>query len=377
MNLRPGALLPEGCDVLLVTVTDRETKALKAALDEVFGKRKPSVLHGERRTYADYSVLGGAHIVHVRSEPGSGTPGGSSSTVADAIREVAPGAVVMVGIAFGVNEQTHTLGTILVSKQLQDYDVQRIGTRKNATSSRNRETAAIVMRGDKVTASVRLLARLRNVAEEWTDSSIEFGLMLSGEKLVDNLDYRKSLEDLCPEALGGEMEGRGLYAEAKDRAEWIIVKAICDWADGHKRTDKVKNQIVAARMSAVFVARALEKGGFARPGKRSAVSESAAAKPAPTQRSQSKRAKLKTCLRTFKKMLGDGGYYEDWGTTVGVWAQSWKHWMQENLTAEQLIEWRQAIQDPKGGFLMKDVDRLDAGYSRIESLLTSLARVYN
>jgi nucleoside phosphorylase len=38
-----------------------------------------------------------------------------------------------------------------------------------------------------------------------------------------------------PYAIGGEMEGVGLAAAAeRERCEWILVKGICDWADGEK-----------------------------------------------------------------------------------------------------------------------------------------------
>ena len=42
-----------------------------------------------------------------------------------------------------------------------------------------------------------------------------------------------------PEAIGGEMEGAWkLYvACAYEKVDWLLVKAICDWADGQKCTD--------------------------------------------------------------------------------------------------------------------------------------------
>jgi nucleoside phosphorylase len=61
------------------------------------------------------------------------------------------------------------------------------------------------------------------------------GQILSGEKLVDSLDFKNSLLKRYPEALGGEMEGAGLFAAAdRSKVEWIVVKAICDWGDGNK-----------------------------------------------------------------------------------------------------------------------------------------------
>lgn len=51
------------------------------------------------------------------------------------------------------------------------------------------------------------------------------------------------LRKLAPEAPGGEMEGTGLYSAAqRKKVDWLLVKAVCDWADGKKeRTRKHLN----------------------------------------------------------------------------------------------------------------------------------------
>ncbi|KJV05995.1 hypothetical protein [Methylocucumis oryzae] len=47
---------------------------------------------------------------------------------------------------------------------------------------------------------------------------LEFGQILTGEKLVDNVDYRDNLKAIYAiEAIGGEMEGSGLYTSAHDK----------------------------------------------------------------------------------------------------------------------------------------------------------------
>ena len=87
--------------------------------------------------------------------------------------------------------------------------------------------------------------------------------MLSGEKLVDNLAFRQELLAFEPEAIGGEMEGAGLYVACQDRhVDWILVKAICDWADGNKATDKDARQATAACNAALFVLHTLQKVGL-------------------------------------------------------------------------------------------------------------------
>ncbi len=103
--------------------------------------------------------------------------------------------------------------------------------------------------GDRTTASERLLNRFRNDDNYWQGKAqTHFGLVLSGEKLVNDPGFRDSLLEEEPEAIGGEMEGAGLYAATREaKVDWILVKAICDWADGHKNDNA---QTSAARNAA-------------------------------------------------------------------------------------------------------------------------------
>ncbi len=162
--------------------------------------------------------------------------------------------MLLVGIAFGVDEKKQRIGDILIAQQLQLYDLQRVGADR------------IVLRGDKPHASLRLIDYFRQADLDWNDAKVEFGLILSGEKLVDNLDYREQLKQFGPEALGGEMEGAGLYVACQDaQVDWIVIKAICDWADGHKQRNKTARQQLAAGNAAAFVAQALQRAPLKRP----------------------------------------------------------------------------------------------------------------
>ncbi|WP_312716860.1 hypothetical protein [Sphingobacterium multivorum] len=69
--------------------------------------------------------------------------------------------------------------------------------------------------------------------------------IFSGEELVNDLVRRNEIEKINPLAKGGEMEGAGLYAAANGQSEWILVKGICDYADGNKDKDKDDNQVIA------------------------------------------------------------------------------------------------------------------------------------
>jgi nucleoside phosphorylase len=233
-------------DVLVVTVNERETKAIFAAFRSVVGK-DPTPIPIDKRTYWRLGNVNGAEIYHALSEMGSGGVGGMQQTVDKAIRALRPAAVFAVGVAFGVDEEDQAIGDILFSTQLQLYELQRVGEKET------------VLRGDKPHASAWLINLLNSVAwTTWSGASVRRGLMLTGEKLVDNPSLRAKLIRLVPEAIGGEMEGAGLYVSSHDHhVDWIVVKAICDWA-ANKGEDKKARQEVAAKNAAEFVVHALQ-----------------------------------------------------------------------------------------------------------------------
>lgn len=228
-------------DVLLVTVTKVESRAVLQTFEEATGQRA-RILRIADRVYRDLGRVNGAKVCLALSEMGAGGLGAAQQAIQKGIAALRPSAVVMVGIAFGINPAKQAIGDILVSRQLMLYELQRVGA------------TTILPRGDRPHASPSLLNQMQNADIDWDGARVRFGLILTGEKLVDNLDYCQQLQRLEPEALGGEMEGAGLYAACQDaKVDWILVKAICDWADGNKAQDKEVRQELAARNAALFV----------------------------------------------------------------------------------------------------------------------------
>jgi hypothetical protein len=81
--------------------------------------------------------------------------------------------------------------------------------------------------------------------------------------LIDDPDFKAKLQKEYPEAIGGEMEAAGAYAAAEfDKRDWIVVKAVCDYADGNKGENKQENQEIAAQNAAKLVFHVLEQGKF-------------------------------------------------------------------------------------------------------------------
>lgn len=240
--------MPSKADILIVTVTKVESQAVLATFKDATGQAaRTETING--RVYRHLGEINGARILLGISGMGSGGLGGSQQEIARSIESLNPAAVIMVGIAFGVDEEKQKIGDVLVSEHLRLYDLQRVGT------------PDVILRGSRPDASSWLLSYLRSADIDWDEeqAKIRFGLVLTGDKLVDNVDYRNQLISFEKEAIGGEMEGAGLYAACQDaKTDWILVKAICDWADGDKETDKKPRQKLAATNAAAFVLHALQ-----------------------------------------------------------------------------------------------------------------------
>ena len=195
-------------DVLIVTVTEVESRAVIEVFEKFVGN-KPKPKSIKDRFYFDLGVINNARVVLTQSEMGSGGLGASQQTVSKGIESLSPAAVIMVGIAFGVNEEKQKIGDILVTEQLRLYDLQRIGTKGNE--------AKIILRGDKPHASPWLINHFKSANLLWQGAKVRFGQVLTGEKLVDNIDFRDQLRYFEAEAIGGEMEGAGLYVACQDK----------------------------------------------------------------------------------------------------------------------------------------------------------------
>ena len=199
-------------------------------------------------------LLGRHQTVLVMSDPGAIGRGASILTTFEAIQRWNPKAVIAVGFAFGMDPDKQSIADILISRTVTSYEPQRV------------QDDRWIPRGSTVEAGQHLVNRFVNV-HAWEfrrpDGSIvraKPGQILSGEKLVDSLNFRDSLLEKYPEGLGGEMEGAGLFAAA-DRAkvEWIIVKGICDWGDGNKHK---KYQALAAAAAVSLVEHVLSEEGI-------------------------------------------------------------------------------------------------------------------
>jgi nucleoside phosphorylase len=214
-------------DVVIITATEVEMRAVMH-LVEPYPRRKSVLLAfvGPETYYL--GKFGAYKVVVTKCRMGSIGEGSVILATTQAQNVWHPKAIIMVGIAFGRDPAKQKIGDVLVASQIIPYEQQRVGEQ-------------VIFRGPIPPSNTTLLNRFEN-APTWhfarpdgKDCDLLVGPILSGEKLVDNPEFKLHLFHQFPQAIGGEMEGAGLCAASgRIGTAWILVKSICDWGDGKK-----------------------------------------------------------------------------------------------------------------------------------------------
>lgn len=250
-------IMPTEVDVVVLVTTQIEYDTMRKRLEAATGGAQPTAYAGSS-TYTLYGQIGGATVALVRSSMGSSGPGGSTLTISDAVTRLQPWAVVAVGIAFAIDEAKSPIGQVLLSEQLVEYEPQRVGADEAGAMK-------IVHRGGRTPGSPILLSRFRDSQLDAQGLDVKSGQLLSGEKLIDNPDFKAALVEAFPDAIGGEMEGAGVFAATSRAAVHVlVVKAVCDYAM-QKSDGKKERQEIAASAAADAFMHVLRSGGLARP----------------------------------------------------------------------------------------------------------------
>lgn len=218
----------------------------KEAFEKIFEFEKKEYIKGKSYKIGKFGMYDVAYI-HI-DEQGISSPI-TIPLVGELIREIEPIGVVMVGIAFGADEQSQKIGDVLISKNIITYDPEKIRENDNEYKENVKE------------AGFQLFNAFSN-NEDWIHyidgteiSTIHRGTILTGSKLINNRSFRNKLindfEKYSP--IGGEMEAYGIYSICKLHgvAEWIIVKGICDWAYD-KDNKKEEYQKIASKAAIDF-----------------------------------------------------------------------------------------------------------------------------
>jgi WD40 repeat protein/nucleoside phosphorylase/uncharacterized protein YjbI with pentapeptide repeats len=272
------ALAPEllgnaakGCEpILLLTVNDNETEALFQVFSN---EHAPQPFLREDYPYQLLGHVEQRPIIAYRCQMGSMRNGAALIRTVTAIHHHRPATIIAVGIAFGKRDK-QTLGDVLVSEQVQTYE-----------SERHSKDDSHTWRAESVPAASRWLERCMQFQRR--DFKTHKGLLLCGEKLLDNQAFRTLLSEDFPTAIGGDMESAGLVTACHEKkVDWIVVKGVSDWGDGSKADGAEESKDALQRQAAINAAQVVYSALFLKPapgnGKKAGVSKRNRTTPAPT-----------------------------------------------------------------------------------------------
>jgi nucleoside phosphorylase len=224
--------------ILLMTATDLETNSLHNFINPLDSYTAVIKSHNGSQTYY-LGKFGNYKVAHVQCGMGSMSREGSILTTTEAIKVINPKFLLMIGIAFGIDDTKQKIGDVLVSEAIIPYNFKRVGKKDT------------IIRSVPASANKTIVNRFKNLRtwefliQDEIKSELICGHILSGEELIDNKTYRDKLLLEFPTAKGGEMEGAGIVSACDGKLEWILVKGICDFADGNKHQNKDGNQKLA------------------------------------------------------------------------------------------------------------------------------------
>ena len=177
-----------------------------------------------------------------------------------------PSYIILAGIAGGVPKDNRDLGDVIVGEQIVYYE---LGKQIEFKTQRRYEPH----RPPKL-----LLDKAKNLSpENWASflkaqrpdditgkiiPKVHFGVVASGDKVIADSSLRDELQSHWPQLVGVDMEAAGAALAAYDSNFMpgiLIVKGICDWADGSKNDIW---QEYAAESSASFVVELLKLAQF-------------------------------------------------------------------------------------------------------------------
>ena len=230
IDLEKCAWLGDGIDIVLLTANPIELNAVLDKLKSYPSKKtRFKVFEGAETYYL--GKFGAFKAVVTKCRMGAISEGSVILATDQAQRLWKPRAIIMVGVAFGKDKTQQKIGDVLVASQIISYESQRVGQPAQ-------------YRGSIPPSNTTLLNRFENVHDwEFLDPNgspcrLQTGAILSGEKLIDDPEFKSALFQQFPQAIGGEMEGSGLCAASgRVGIPWILVKSICDWADGTKNNE--------------------------------------------------------------------------------------------------------------------------------------------
>jgi nucleoside phosphorylase len=169
-----------------------------------------------------------------------------------------PQFLLLVGIAGGFAKPGRDLGDVLVADQLIYYELGKQSDKGTTLRPQVfRPSAILVSAAQSIAAKPHAwIEQIKSPRPDGTSErympKVHLGTILSGDKVVTSKSFLKEFRNTWSGILGVEMEGAGAglaVYRSETQPEFLMIKAICDWADKSKKDEWQK---YAAHASAAF-----------------------------------------------------------------------------------------------------------------------------
>lgn len=239
------------CKVMVLTANPIEKAILHFKMTKQ-GQKIRRIINGNN-TYFIFK-WGKYWVAHIhQTETGSNKNLGTNAAIYEALKHFTPNVIISLGVAFGIDYESQSIGDVLVSKRILPY-----------SENKRDEDKIKPDRSQDKTIDDWLHVRLSN-ATGFLDNVL-YGDILSGGSVMSSfrekdkicLGYTKA--DFI---IGGEMEGDALFQCAKRNGiPGVVIKGICDWGgvkNGIFPDDPKRDKIFKKSLQAFAMECAIEK----------------------------------------------------------------------------------------------------------------------
>ncbi|XP_019859627.1 PREDICTED: uncharacterized protein LOC109587847 [Amphimedon queenslandica] len=227
----------KGIRILLMTATDVELRGVLGYLKPLDGRDKV-IKKFINTVYIYIGKYGKYRVVVGKSADSKGQQGGLNAFIITnkimEIPEFKPRYIIAVGICFGMDRSKVQLGDVIVSNMIVDLNNFKMVNGSFDIRGPQPGAGNILLRSFKNTSKFE---KKHSDKENAKEVKVHCSPIVSTSALVNDEDFKEDLRKVRSDALGGEMEGTGIFraaSEADHKVEAIVIKAVGDWGDGKK-----------------------------------------------------------------------------------------------------------------------------------------------
>ena len=245
-------------DVVLMTAIRNESRAILLLLNE--HEIDFSIVSHEERPYWSFNLPqeDGGVLACALAQASTKGAQGSQSLMGAILRDINPKLVVMVGVCGGFEEKGLHLNDVIAAQNIFHYEHERIKEDARYQQPKPYSFTAKFLRWLEALETSFILDKALN------GTSLYIKDIAAGNKVLmdKESELRKRILNLSDDIYGIEMEGHGFLHEAWENAasghvETAMIKAVSDFGDGDKNTDKNARQQAAAKKAASVVLESL------------------------------------------------------------------------------------------------------------------------